>query len=86
MLSETLAGLATIFLVSGYVPQLLEAFKKRSLKSVPLPAIAAVTFGVFLWELYAVVNGDMIYLVWNSVLLTFTSVLLFMKVYYDGPY
>ena len=82
MIKEIIALIATILVVSSYIPQVLKAYKTKSLSDISIVYLIAICFGVFLWIIYAVLNNDLTFFIANVIILMFASMLISMKIYY----
>ena len=77
-----LAALATLCVVSSYIPQIVKGYKTKSLKDVSLAFLIVITVGTVLWICYGFLNQDYIFLLANSIILIFAICLTLMKVVY----
>jgi MtN3 and saliva related transmembrane protein len=83
MLGAVLATLATICVVSSYIPQIVKGYKTKSLKDVSMGFLLIIIIGTLLWMIYAIVNSDFIFLTANSIILLFAITLTVMKLHYN---
>ena len=83
MLKTILATLATICVVSSYIPQIIKGYKTKSLKDVSLVFLTVIIVVTILWIAYGFINQDYIFTLANSVILLFAVILTLMKLAYE---
>ena len=83
MLKTILAILATLCVVSSYIPQIIKGYRTKSLKDVSLIFLWVIIAGTILWISYGFVDHDYIFLLANSFILLFAIILTAMKITYD---
>lgn len=84
MTKTILATLATLCVVSSYIPQLVKGYKTKSLKDVSLLFLIVIIIGTILWIAYGFINKDYIFLIANLIILLFAFCLIVMKIRYDS--
>lgn len=83
-MKELLATLATILITVGYLPQIIKAYRTKSMRDVSLAFIVIIALGIFFWLLYGIASGDSTLVLANSIILLFALTLIGMKLRYDG--
>ena len=83
MLKTILATLATLCVVSSYIPQIMKGHKTKSLKDVSLIFLIVIMAGTILWTAYGFINQDYIFLFSNFIILIFAIILTAMKITYE---
>ena len=83
MLKTILATLATLCIVSSYIPQIIKGYKTKSLKDISLMFLVIIVIGTILWTMYGFVTKDKILLSANLVILVFSIWLTTMKIVYE---
>jgi MtN3 and saliva related transmembrane protein len=83
MLKTILAALATLCVVSSYIPQIVKGYKTKSLRDVSLAFLIVIIIGTILWICYGFLNQDYVFLTANSVILIFAICLTLMKGIYE---
>jgi MtN3 and saliva related transmembrane protein len=79
-----LAALATLFVISSYIPQIIKGYRSKSLRDISMIFLVIIMAGTVTWMLYAVSGQDYRLLISNSIVLLFVIILASMKVYYDN--
>lgn len=73
-------GFAAGALTTGAaLPQILHAWRTRSMRDVSVLMLLSMTCGIALWLLYGIVLGSPPLVVWNAVTLAFYGLLVAMK-------
>jgi MtN3 and saliva related transmembrane protein len=83
MIKTILAALATICVVSSYIPQIVKGYKTKSLKDISLIFLIVIIVGTVIWIFYGFLNQDPIFLLANSIILIFAIWLTSMKIMYE---
>jgi len=83
MIKTILATLATLCVVSSYIPQIIKGYKTKSLKDISLGFLSVIIVGTVLWIFYGLLNQDAIFLLANSIILIFAIWLTSMKIMYE---
>lgn len=83
MLKEIIAILATILVTVGYIPQIIKGYKTKTLEDLSMGLLTIIGLGVLLWVFYGILNKDTIFLIANTIILSFLLTLIIMKIYYD---
>lgn len=73
----TIAGIAT---TSSFLPQVIKAWKTRSVKDVSLWMLILLSFGLFFWILYGFAIRSFPVIVANSLTLTQALIVLWLKI------
>lgn len=82
MAKTILATLATLCVVSSYIPQIVKGYKTKSLKDISLAFLVVIIVGTVLWIFYGLLNQDYVFLLANSIILIFAICLISMKIVY----
>ncbi|MDR3643067.1 MAG: SemiSWEET family transporter [Candidatus Doudnabacteria bacterium] len=82
-MKSIIATLATLCVVSSYIPQIVKGLKTKSLRDVSLIFLIVIILGTLLWIFYGFLNQDYIFLLANSVILIFAICLTIMKIMYE---
>jgi len=77
------ASAATLTMFS-FIPQIIKAFKTRSVRDVSEITLFQLSAGVFLWILYGIHLKDAVIIIANLVTLASLGVLLFLYVKFGG--
>lgn len=83
MFKELLAIAATLLVTGSYIPQLIRAYRTKSMRDVSLLFLLIILAGILCWVVYGIVIGDIIFIVSNGTILAFSICLIGMKLYYD---
>mgnify|MGYP001287832851 CR=1 FL=1 len=83
MQTEIIAAIATILVVVSWIPQLLKAYKTKSLKDFSYLFIIIVILATLVWMIYGIAINDSAIIIGNSIILLFPVLLFIMKFYYD---
>ena len=83
MIKTILAALATLCVVSSYIPQIIKGYKTKSLKDISLVFLVVIIAGTILWICYGFLNQDYVFLLANSIILIFAICLTLMKITYE---
>lgn len=83
MIKTILAALATLCIVSSYIPQLIKGYKTKSLKDLSLAFLVVITIGTVLWAFYGILSKDYILFLANLIILIFAICLSLMKITYE---
>jgi MtN3 and saliva related transmembrane protein len=76
----TMLGLCAAFCTTAaYLPQALKTWRTRSTADISLGMFALMVFGVALWLVYGVAQGDLPIILANGVTLALTGVILGLK-------
>lgn len=81
-----LAFVAGALTSTGYLPQLVKGFRTKRMTDVSLLMPAVLGFGMFLWLIYGLVREDEAIIIANVVGSTLTTLLVAMKLVYDGKW
>lgn len=85
-LSPELIGLAGgAFTNLGLIPQVLQAYRTRSVADISLQFILLTTVGISLWLIYGLTMGLWSVIVWNTLTLFMLSLLIFAKLRFQRP-
>ncbi len=85
-LSPELIGLAGgAFTNLGLVPQVLQAYRTRSVADLSLHFILLTTIGIVLWLLYGLTMGLSSVILWNCLTLIMLASLIFAKLRFQNP-
>jgi MtN3 and saliva related transmembrane protein len=71
--------LAACFTTACFVPQVVKTWRTRSTGDISLGTFAALTFGVALWVVYAILRSDLPVFVANAVALGLVGTILILK-------
>ncbi|MDD5692799.1 MAG: SemiSWEET transporter [Candidatus Omnitrophica bacterium] len=77
------ASAATLTMFS-FIPQIIKAFKTRSVRDVSEITLFQLSAGVFLWILYGIHLKDAVIIIANLVTLASLGILLFLYVKFGG--
>ena len=83
MLTELFATMATLLIVSSYIPQIRKGYVTKSLQDVSHSFLIMIVMGVVFWMLYAIMNGDIVFLISNIIVFCLAATLVLMKWYYE---
>ncbi|MBU1975792.1 MAG: hypothetical protein KKG59_05295 [Nanoarchaeota archaeon] len=83
MLREILAAIATILVVSSYIPQIIKGYKTKRLKDVSMYFLIIIFTGVVVWTVYGIVAKDWVFMSANILIMFCSLTLIFMKLHYD---
>ena len=79
-ISPEVIGLAAgAFTNLGLVPQVLQAYRTKSVSDLSLPFILMTTVGIALWLLYGITMGLASVILWNCLTLVMLAALIFAK-------
>ncbi len=78
-----LATLASLFILFSYVPQIIKGYKRKSLGDLSIVYLGSIATGLGVWVIYGALINDLIFMVANIAMLTFSLVLISMKIYYE---
>ena len=82
MILSILATIATICVVSSYIPQIVKGYRTKSLNDISIVFLIVIIVGTITWMIYALIGKDYIFLTANSIILLFAIILFSMKIYY----
>ena len=68
----------------GFIPQLVKGYRTKRLDDVSYLMPIVLTFGMFLWLLYGIVQEDLAIIAANIFAVSCNSLLVFMKKYYEN--
>lgn len=77
-----IAGFLTTF---ANIPQIIKAWKTKSVKDLSIIMYIMSSSGVFMWMAYGYLKGADSLFFWNIVTLCMTSTLLIMKIVWSKP-
>jgi MtN3 and saliva related transmembrane protein len=80
--TELLGLVAGVLTTGSFIPQVIKILKTRDVSSISLVMYLAFTFGVLLWCIYGVINGQAAIVASNGITLALASVILGMKIRY----
>lgn len=66
----------------SFIPQLIRTVKYKNTQSISLGMYSIFTFGVLVWLFYGIVKKDIAIIVANIITLTFTIIILILKLKY----
>lgn len=84
----TLDGITVLGLLAGtlttaaFFPQLLQAWRTRSVKDVSLAMYVVICSGIFLWLIYGLLIGSLPVILANVVTLFIAGAILYLKIRY----
>ncbi len=79
---EAVGIAAGLFTTGASLPQIVHAWRTRSMRDVSLTMILAMLTGLALWLVYGLLLGSFSLIVWNAVSLVFYVALLTLKLRY----
>lgn len=78
-----LVGLVAGCLTTGsFIPQVVKILRTRDVSGISLLMYIAFTFGVLLWLIYGVINGQIAVIAANGITLALAGIILGMKIRY----
>ncbi len=83
MITETVAIIATMLVVISYLPQIIKAFRTKSLEDVSWGFLIIIFLGVICWVIYGILKDDMTFMISNILLAILQLVLIVMKIRYS---
>lgn len=79
-LASTGIGLLAAFCTTvSYVPQVMKCWKTGKTDDLSLKTFSILAFGIFLWVIYGLLQGDAIIIFANGTSLCFLALILFFK-------
>jgi MtN3 and saliva related transmembrane protein len=78
-LATFIGFLAACFTTGCFVPQVVKTWRTRSTGDISLGTFAALTFGIALWIVYAIIRSDLPVLAANGVALGLVGTILILK-------
>jgi MtN3 and saliva related transmembrane protein len=79
-LASTGIGLLAAFCTTvSYVPQLMKCWKTGKTDDLSLKTFLILAFGIFLWVIYGILQGDVVIIFANGTSRCFLAVILFFK-------
>ncbi len=83
MISTDALGLIAGALTStGFLPQLLKAYRSKSTKDVSLPMLLIIFTGVILWLIYGLIIKDLPIILANALTTALISLIIILKIKY----
>lgn len=79
---EIVGIFAGFFTTIATLPQIIKAYKTKSLDDVSLLMFVSIVFGLALWLIYGILIQSFAIIMWNVISLTLNSVILIQKIYY----
>lgn len=79
---EFIGFVAAIFSVSSYLPQVFQTWKTKSTKDISLKMYMILCAALLFWLLYGISIKSLPIMVTNSITLTLSSLILFLKIKY----
>jgi MtN3 and saliva related transmembrane protein len=79
-----LGFLAGALTSTGYLPQIVKGYRTKKMHDVSLLMPAVLGVGMFLWLVYGLAREDVVIIVANVVGCSLTSLLVAMKIRFDG--
>ena len=82
ILKDLIAFLATIFIVSGYLPQIVKGYRTKKLEDLSWGLLIITGTGVSLWSVYGILIEDRTFFIANCFIVLSILTLIVMKIYY----
>ena len=82
-LEGVIAGIATVLVILGYVPQIIKGYRTKSLKDLSWGLLLVAGVGISLWAFYGILNQDRIFFIANITIVASILVLMIMKLRYN---
>ncbi|NQS99192.1 MAG: SemiSWEET transporter [candidate division Zixibacteria bacterium] len=79
---NTIGLIAGAFTASGFLPQLIKAWKTKSTKDVSGPMLAIFAIGIALWLVYGILIKAPPIIIANALTLTFVTGVIVLKLKY----
>ncbi|MFW5902339.1 MAG: SemiSWEET family sugar transporter [archaeon] len=77
-----LATIASLFILFSYVPQIIHGYKRKTLGDLSIMYLGSIATGLSAWVAYGIFINDLIFTVANIAMLSFSLILISMKIYY----
>ncbi len=77
--------LAAILTTSSFLPQMIKAYRTKSMHDVSRYLMSMFATGTVLWMVYGIYKSDLVIVGANAIATVFNVVLLFMKFSYGKP-
>ena len=75
--------LATVFAVSGTVPQIRKTLKTKKTDDISIWLVVVLITGLGLWVVYGIIKNDIVLIGGNSIAVLLNSIMLCLKVKYS---
>ena len=82
MIGTIAATLTTL----GFLPQVIQVVKTKDTEAISLGMYFMTTIGIFLWDVYGMINKDILVLMANSISFISVSIILYHKIRYNKKY
>jgi MtN3 and saliva related transmembrane protein len=76
---------AAILTTSSFLPQIIKAYRTKSMHDVSRYLMSLFATGTVLWMLYGIYKSDLVIVAANAIATVFNVVLLYMKFSYGKP-
>ncbi len=82
-LAEIIGIVASVLVLSGFVPQIIKGYRTKRMKDVSYFLMVLIGFGMFLWIIYGYLRGDFIIMLANVIGVSLNAILILMKRHYE---
>jgi MtN3 and saliva related transmembrane protein len=84
--ADLIGTIAGILVLSSFVPQIIKAYRTRSMKDVSSPLMLFLILGMSLWLFYGIVRQEAAIIGANVVGIGLNTVLIILKLKYEGRF
>jgi MtN3 and saliva related transmembrane protein len=84
MFWEMLGLVATLCIMSSYIPQIVRSYRTKRMEDISLAYLSIIAAGVFLWIIYGIHISDPVIIYANVAIFTLAVSLILMRIHYSG--